>query len=181
MRISLVVRYQHRIVAGLIIPLFLWCVDAPAFAAATPQEVFKASFKTVEVKPDHMIIVYELIAPTADSYEVSFVLLREGSPTFRIPVRSASGDIGEGKFAGNARQVRWDYLKDCPTGVGGEGFYLEIMVTKVSGSNLLYYLGIGALAVVGGGVAILVGGKQGGTTAASTPTALPVPPSRPSQ
>ena len=181
MRISRVVRYQRRIIAGLMIPLLLWCVDASAFAAVPPQEVIKATFKTVEVKPDHMIIVYELTAPTADSYEVSFVLLKEGSPSFRIPVRSASGDIGEGKFAGNARQVRWDYPKDCPTSVGGDGFYLEITVTKVSGSNLLYYLGLGALAIVGGGVAILVGGKQGGTTAASTPTELPVPPSRPSQ
>ena len=180
MRISHLVRYQGRIVAGLIIPLLLWCVDASAFAAVPRQDVFKASFKTVEVKPDHMVIVYELLAPADDSYEVSFVLLKEGSPSFRIPVSSASGDVGEGKFAGSSRQVRWDYLKDCPANMGGDGFYFEITVSKASRSNLLYYLGVGALAVIGGGVAIL-GGKKEATTATSTPTALPVPPSRPSQ
>jgi hypothetical protein len=146
-----------------------------------PQDEFKVTIKAVEVKPDHIVITYELVASATESYEVSLVLLKEGSPSFKVPVRAAAGDIGEGKFTGGTRQVRWEFAKDYPAGLQGDGFYFEITVTKVSGSNLLLYLGLGALAVVGGGVALLAGGKK--EAAASTPPAveLPSPPTRPSQ
>lgn len=181
MRISQVVRFRRRTVAGLIIPLLLWCVDASAFLKTAPQqEEIKVTLRSVQVKPDHILITYELVAPASESYEVSVVLLKEGSPSFRIPVRAASGDIGEGKFAGGARQVRWEFAKDYPSGLYGDGFYFEITVNKVTRSNLLLYLGLGGLAVVGGAVAILVAGKKVGETA-QAPLELPLPPLRPSQ
>jgi hypothetical protein len=181
MRISRVYRLRRRIVAALIIPLLLWCVDASAFVKVVPQDEIKVTLKAVEVKPDHIVITYELIAPATESYEVSLVLLKEGSPSFRVPVRAASGDIGDGKFSGGTREVRWEFAKDYPTGLGGDGFYFEITVTKVKESNLLLYVGLGALAVIGGGVAILGGGKKEGAASSPTPTELPAPPSRPSQ
>jgi hypothetical protein len=145
-----------------------------------PQDEIKVTLKAVEVKPDHIVITYELIAPATESYEVSLVLLKEGSPSFKVPVRAASGDIGEGNFSGGARQVRWEFAKDYPTGLGGDGFYFEITVTKVSRSNLLYYIGGGLVAVVGAAV-LLGGGKKEGAASLPSPTELPAPPSRPSQ
>ena len=180
MRISRVYRLRRRIVAALIIPLLLWGVDASAFVKVVPQDEIKVTIKAVEVKPDHIVITYELVASATESYEVSLVLLKEGSPSFKVPVRAASGDIGEGNFSGGARQVRWEFAKDYPTGLGGDGFYFEITVTKVSGSNLLYYIGGGLVAIVGA-VAILGGGKKEGAASSPTPTELPAPPSRPSQ
>jgi len=182
MRISRIYRLRRCITVGLIVPLLLWCVDASAFATVSPQDEIRISIRTVEVNPDHIIITYELTASAADEYEVTLVLLKEGSASFRIPVRSASGDIGEGKFAGGSRRVRWDFGKDYPSGLSGDGFYFEISVSRVTKSNLLLYLGLGGAAVVIGGVAILAGGKKGGTTTGTpTPVELPMPPARPSQ
>ncbi|MBM4159469.1 MAG: hypothetical protein FJ217_00060 [Ignavibacteria bacterium] len=180
MRISRVYRYRRQVIAGLILPLLIWCVNSTAFAAPAPQDELRITIKAVEVKPDYIIVSYELVAPAADSYEVSLVLLREGSSSFRIPVRAASGDIGEGKFAGGVRQVRWEFGKDYPRGLSGEGFYFEISVSKVKSSNLLLYVGLGGLAAVGGAVALLAGGKKSeGTTSTPSPAELPMPPARP--
>ena len=180
MRISHVVRYGRRIVAGLMVPLLLWCVDASAFLKTLPQqEEIKVTIRSVQVNPDHLLITYELTAPATESYEVSLVLLKEGNSTFRIPVRSASGDLGEGTFAGDARQVKWEYSKDYPGGLYGDGFYFEITVNKVSKSNLLLYLGLGGLALAGG-AAVLLGGSKGGDSTPSQ-TQLPLPPTRPNQ
>jgi hypothetical protein len=181
MSISQMFRFRRRVIAMLILPLLLWCVDVPALAARPRQDEFKVTIRTVEVKPDYIVISYELIAPASESYQVSLVLLREGNASFRVPVRAASGDIGEGKFSGATRQVRWEFAKDYPAGLAGDGFYFEISVTKVTGSNLLYYIGLGGLAVVGGAVALLAGGKEGGAAPSATTLELPAPPGRPSQ
>lgn len=179
MRISQVVRFRRRIVAGLILPLLLWCVDAPAYLKTAPQqEEIKVTVRSVQVNPDNILITYQLSAPAGESYEVSLVLLKEGNSTFRVPVRAASGDLGEGKFAGDARQVKWEFSRDYRGDLYGDGFYFEITVNKVGKSNLLLYLGLGGLAVAGGAAAILLGGKK---SSESTTTALPMPPSRPTQ
>jgi hypothetical protein len=181
MRISRIARICPRIVVGLIIPLLFWCVDASAFLKEAPQqEEFKATIRAVQVNPDHILITYSLSGSASESYEVSLVLLKEGSPSFRIPVRSASGDIGEGKFSGDSRQVKWEFARDYPSGLSGEGFYFEITVNKVTKSNLLLYLGLGGLAIAGGAAAVLLGGKGGGETTTAR-TELPFPPTRPSQ
>jgi hypothetical protein len=181
MSISRLFLLRKRIVAALILPLLLWCVDVPLLAAMPRQDEVKVAIRTVEVQPKVIVVTYELVAPASESYEVNLVLLREGSASFKVPVRSASGDIGEGKFSGTARQVRWEYAKDYAGALTGDGYYFEITVTKVSGSNLLYYIGLGGLAVVGGAVALLAGGKKAVPAASSTSSELPTPPGRPSQ
>jgi hypothetical protein len=178
MMISRVFRFRRRIVTALVLPLFLWSVDATAFAARPADEEIRVTIKAVDVKPDLIVISYELIGAESESYEVSFVLLKEGSSAFRVPVRSASGDLGKGQFSGGTRQVRWEYKRDSPANLEGDGFYFEITVTRVSRSNLLLYVGLGALAI-GGGVAILAAKKGGGE--APSPTELPLPPARPAQ
>jgi len=178
MRISQIVRFRHRVVAGLILPLFLWCVDAPAYLRTVPQqEEIKVTIRSVQVNPDNILITYELSAPAGESYEVGLVLLKEGNSGFRVPVRAASGDLGEGKFVGDARQVRWEFSRDYPSGLYGDGFYFEITVNKVAKSNLLLYLGLGGLAVAGGAAAVLLGSKK----SSESTSALPMPPSRPTQ
>jgi len=177
MTISRIFRLRKGVVTVVMLPLLLWCVDLPAFAAMPRQDEIKVTIRTVEVKPSFIVVTYELVAPASESYEVNLVLLREGNASFRVPVRSASGDIGEGKHPGAARQVRWEYAKDYAGTLAGDGYYFEITVTKVSGSNLLYYIGLGGLAVVGGAVALLAGGKKSGATTSE----LPAPPGRPSQ
>ena len=180
MSISRVFRIRKSVVTVLILPLLFWCIDLPALAAPRQDEI-KISIRTVEVKPDYIVVTYELVAPATESYQVSLVLLREGNASFRVPVRSASGDIGEGKFSGAARQVRWEYAEDYAGTLAGDGYYFEITVTKVSGSNLLYYIGLGGLAVVGGAVALLAGAKKGGAASPVSSSELPAPPGRPSQ
>jgi hypothetical protein len=181
MSISRMFLLRKRVVEAVILPLLLWCLDVPVLAAMPRQDEVKIAIRTVEVKSGFIVVTYELVAPASESYEVSLVLLKEGNASFKVPVRSASGDIGEGKFSGTSRQVRWEYAKDYAGELAGDGYYFEITVTKVSGSNLLYYIGLGGLAVVGGAVALLAGGKKAETSTSSTSSELPTPPGRPSQ
>ena len=183
MRISQVCRLRRRVAAVLIVPLLLWCVDAPALAQQqAPQEnKAEAIVLSVEAKPNSIDIRYEFMVGATGSYVVSIDLLKTGDPSFRVPLRSISGDIGIVSSARGTREVHWNYLKDYPAGIGGDDYYFSITLNKVGsggqagGSNLWYYVGSG-LVVIGSAVALLVIGKK-----AATSTELPSAPVRPTQ
>lgn len=184
MRISRVARARRFVAAALIIPLLLWFTGASALIRQDAPDNFKAALKMVQLRGRIIVITYEITGVETDSYVVSFVLLREGEPQLKVPVSTASGDIGEGKFCGGTRAVIWDYGKDYPRGVRefGEdsrmglasGYYVEMIVKKSRGGNLLYYVG-GGIVLVAGVVALLIFGKKGAGA-----TELPSAPSRPS-
>ena len=176
MSISRIFGFRRGIVLWLIIPLIMWCINVPAFAQQAAQPKPRVTLKAVEVGSEYVTIKYELTAAAAEWYDVRFNLLKQGEPSFKVPVRSASGDIGVVKSSGSTLEVQWDFIKDYPQGLAGEGYYFDIVVTKASGgSNLLYYLG-GGLAVAAGVAAYLVFGNKGGGAAE-----LPAAPARPSQ
>lgn len=131
------------------------------------------------VQGDVVYISYDLLAPSDQEYEVTIVLLRESDRSFKIVPKSLTGSVGEGKFAGQSREIKWEFKKDVPRVLAGEGYYFEISVEPVGGSNTLLYVGLG-VAAVGGAAAVLLGGKKGGDeTSTPTATELPAPPSRP--
>lgn len=176
----------HRYVAAaLVLPVIMWCTDATAMASHAPQDEVKGALKSVELKSRFIIITYELKESESESYEVSFELRKEKDPLFKVQVISATGDIGVGKFSGGIREVRWEFARDYPSGLWqltrdsqqglAGGYYIEMTVKMVRGSNLLYYIG-GGLAFLGGVVALLVLGSK-----ATGPKELPSAPSRPAQ
>ena len=180
MRISQVFRARQAIVRVLILPLLLWCIDAPALAKLRIDEGVRLSVKAVEVKGDIILISYDLVVPAGEKYEVSIVMMKEKVPSVKIPVRSASGDVGESTYTSGAKQVRWEYKKDIPSGLWGDGFYVEITINRASGTSVWWYVGIGAV-VLGGGAALAGGKKSNGSSTPTVPPVieLPSPPSRP--
>ncbi len=126
---------------------------------------------------DEVLITYQLNAPRSKTYEVSVILKRETDPNFAVIPRAVSGDVGTGKFAAGARQIRWDYLKDIPEGLTGSGYWFEITANEVveeGGSSWWIYAAGGAAAVTGAIVLLGGGGSDGGTP---PPQTLPNPPS----
>jgi hypothetical protein len=86
----------------------------------------------LEFEQEIAIITYDLAAKFGETYEVVASLVKEGDPEFRIPLKSTTGDIGVGKFAGNGRRIQWEYRKDLPTDFsGGSEYSVEITATLV--------------------------------------------------
>ncbi len=173
--------YEVRgaIIRLTILPLVLFLLDVSHVAVARPQERPQVRNVNLEIKQDIAIITYDLQAPPDESYEISAALIKEGEPAFRIVLKSATGDIGKGKFAGTRRQILWEWRKDLPKDFkGGLEYAVEVSATRIEaggGGSWVYYVLGGAL--IAGGVVVLAGGKSGSKDATS---ALPSsPPGRP--
>lgn len=76
-------------------------------------------------------ITYDLIARLDGTFDVAAFLTKEGDPTYRIPIKSATGDIGRGKFAGLGRKIQWEWKKDLPKDFAGGAVAVEFEVTMV--------------------------------------------------
>jgi hypothetical protein len=126
------------------------------------------------VDGDEIVITYDLKGSPDERYEVTVVMLREDVSSFRIVPQNVEGDVGVGFFAGPGRQIIWSYKKDYPAGFQGEGYFFEVRVKSASGDNSWLYYTIGATAVVGGVIAILLATKE-----AASVKELPFPPGRP--
>jgi len=93
------------------------------------------------------------------------VVRRERNQSFLHIPRSVAGEIGEGRYAGQNRQVTWDFLKEFPQGLEGDDYYFVIEVEIVSsGISPLWYIG-GGLGIVGGVVGYVL--SKGGSEAAT--------------
>jgi hypothetical protein len=176
--------YNRRrpIIAATIVPLLLLLLELPLEAMPIYQE--KPTVRNVQAdfdfEKDIATITYDLIAKPGETYEVFASLVKEGDPEFRIPLKSSTGDIGVGKFAGNGRRIQWEFKKDLPKDfVGGPGYSVEITarwVEEGGGGSWVYYVLGGAL--VAGGVVFLARPKTSESSTASTQ--LPsTPPGRP--
>lgn len=108
-----------------------------------------------EPQGDNIVIYYDLEADPEEEYEVNLFLLRESDKKFKYAPEYVSGDIGEGKFAGEKKKIIWNIQKEFPEGLEGEDFYFEIIAEEIGGSSWFYYVGA---AVVAAGAAVLLGG-----------------------
>ena len=172
---------RRPIIAAVAIPLFLFLVEVPAEAMpAFQQKPYVREPVHLEFEKDIAIITYDLVAQFGETYEIVAALVKEGDPKFRIPLKSATGDIGQGKFAGNGRRIQWEYKKDLPKDfIGGSEYSVEVTATLVEeggGGAWVYYVLGGAL--IAGGAVVLAGSKKSGEVQTTTP--LPsTPPGRP--
>ncbi len=175
-------RRKRLIVSLTIVPLVVFLLDVPLFATPAVQEKPEVQNVRLEIKEEVATITYDLVGQPDQTYEIVATLVKEGDLSFRIPVKSATGDIGKGIYSGLSRQIQWDWKKDLPKDfTGGAGYSVEITVIPVSsgGGSWLYYVLGGAL--IAGGVVALTGGKksEGGGTQTTVPLGLPSPPGRP--
>ena len=174
MCLSRIFRFRHRVIASLIVALLLWSVYASALARQLQENKVPANVVSVEAKSDHITIKYEFTAKATGEYMVRMDLLKKGEPSFKVPLRSVSGDIGVVKSSPGAKEVQWKFASDYPAGVTGGDYYFGITMDEAeSHSNLWYYIG-GGLAVAVGVMAYIVFGNK-----ATEKTELPSAPVRP--
>jgi hypothetical protein len=174
--------YKRRrpIIAAVITPLLLFLLDLPLEAMPAYQEKPTVRNVQLEFQADFAVVTYDLVAKFGETYEVVASLVKEGDSNFRIPLKSATGDIGVGKFAGNGRRIQWDFSKDLPSDfAGGSEYSVEVTATWVEeggGGSWVYYVLGGAL--IAGGVVYLTRPKpaESSTTTTSLPSS---PPGRP--
>ena len=171
---------RRPIIAATIIPILMFLLEFPLKAMPTYQQKPEVRNVHLELGQDIAIITYDLVANLGETYDVAASLVKEGDPSYRIPLKSTTGDIGEGKFAGNNRRVQWAFRKDLPKDfTGGPEYSIEITATWIEeggGGSWVYYVLGGA--VVAGGVVFLTRPKPTESVTATTP--LPsTPPGRP--
>jgi hypothetical protein len=176
--------YNRRrlIIAGTIVPLGIFLLQPPLEAKPQAQDKPLVRNVNLEINEEIAIITYDLIAKSGESYEVVASLVKDGDPNYRVPVKSATGDIGEGKFAGLQRRIQWDWKKDLPKDfTGGSEYSIEVTATHLEeggGGSWVYYVLGGAL--IAGGAAALAGGKKNGGESSTASSPLPSnPPGRP--
>ena len=177
MRIAVFSRYQRLITIVVLPVLALFLFHEPAEARKRKDEEPKVTNIRWVTKNDMIVVNYDLKGSSDAKYEIDIVMKNEKDATFSLVPTSVDGDIGQGMFAGTNREIRWYYRHDYPKGFEGAGYYIEIHAKTVGGqSNLLYYI-IGAAAVTGGVIALVVG--KGQSSGGNGITYLPMPPGRP--
>ena len=169
-------QYQKPILFGLLPLLFALLIDVPAFAQEKSSDEEKPTNVKWSTKEDIIIINYDLNSPTEEKYDVSIIMKREGDDSFAVVPAAVEGDIGTGLFAGTGREIRWYYRRDFPQGLQGSGYYFEIHIKMIKESSKLIYYIVGAAAVTGGLIVLLVSRNQNTTI---PPLDLPTPPARP--
>ena len=182
MRITDFLVYRKIVIGGMILPLLIFLIDARLLASPNDQEDLRVSNVDWKVQGEIIVITYDLNTAGNEQVKVKISLLNENDKSVKIVPQTITGDIGEGNFNGTGRTIRWDYLKDIPQGLQGEGYYFEINAEKVGGGMPWLYIAAGAAAV--GGAVVLLGGSKsssGNGTTSGGSVDLPVPPSRPPQ
>jgi len=108
----------------------------PSVARQQYQENPKAQNVNWDFRGDVCIITYDLPAPLDAMFEVSAAVVKQGDPNYRVPVKSATGDIGKGNFAGMNRQIRWEYRNDLPPDfTGGSEYTVSVEVRQITGGG----------------------------------------------
>ena len=168
--------FQKPILLGLLPLLFALLIDVPAFAQEKSSDDEKPTNVKWSTKDETIIINYDLNSPAGEKYDISIVMKREGDESFAVVPSAVEGDIGVGLFAGTGREIRWYYRRDFPQGLQGGGYYFEIHIKMIKESSKLIYYIVGAAAVTGGLIVLLVSRNQNTTI---PPLDLPTPPARP--
>jgi len=122
------------------------------------------------------IINYDLPGKESDDCEITLFLMDKSNSDYSYEVKSASGDIGKGKYFGINKTIRWNWDKDFKGSIDNNNLYLMLKLES-SGGGIKWYYWVGA-AVLGGTAALLLSGKKdsGGS---SNSNSIPAPPSRP--
>lgn len=173
---DLFIKFRKPVIFGLL-PLFL-CLTLNMGSLAgnkpTDQDAQSTNVRWV-VKDEVIIITYDLLEPSENRYSVNVVMRREGDAEFAAVPQTVEGDIGEGFFAGQNREIRWYFRRDYPDGFQGAGYYFEFRIEIVGQDNTILYYALGAAAIAGGIIAFVVGKSQD----EPPEPGLPAPPARP--
>ncbi|HLP15751.1 MAG TPA: hypothetical protein VK470_05800 [Bacteroidota bacterium] len=119
-------------------------------------------------KNDAFEILYTITGSSDDEYEVTLSLLRDSDPKFLFLPKLATGDIGDGKFAGKINSIKWSYKNELPAAVKGNDYRFDLRIRKLEHRSFPWlWTGVGVAA--GGAAAILLLSKKGNDGGGGTP------------
>ena len=106
----------------------MFLLELPLEAMPAYQEKPTVRNVHLEFEQEIAIITCDLVAKLGETNEVVASLVREGDSSFRIPLKSTTGDIA----LGNGHRIQWEYRKDLPTDFSrGSEYSVEITATLV--------------------------------------------------
>lgn len=165
----------HHITVCLIPILITFFVTEALFSQNRSDESPVITNVEWVTKSDVITIKYDLLGSTKYKYAIDVVMKKEDDPTFNIIPLTIEGDIGEGYYAGENKEIRWYYRRDHPQGFSKDGYYFEIFVKQVPESKTWLYYVLGGVATTAGIVALIISKGAGD----EKPKELPYPPTRP--
>lgn len=170
-------QYQRPVSFILLPVLCMLLFRQPAHGQGDASDNLATKNVKWSLKDDLITINYDLTGSPSDKYAISIVMKKDNDRSVAIVPKSVEGDVGDGYFAGTDREIRWYFRNEYPQGFSAEGYYFEIHVQVVGRESNWMYYALGAAALAGGVVALIVG-KGGGDTPPSS-VELPMPPGRP--
>lgn len=169
--------YRRGMIAGLMLPIFLFFVETPASGGDDRYEEIRLEKIDTTWEGDTVVITYNLLAPLDKTYEVRLVMQRESDSTFKFFPKTVSGDIGKGKFAGKGRKIRWAHKQEAAQSFMGDDYYFVIVIKKTGSRKAWLYSTLAATVLGGAGYALK--DKIFSSTDSPRPTELASPPKRP--
>lgn len=104
---------------------------------------------------NQVIVTYDLVGKRDSKYTIGLLLSCDYGQTFSIIPRHVRGAVGEKAVRpGSKRRIVWEYLKDFPDGLAGDGYVFAVEVMESQSKAWWPYLAAGV--VVGGTAAVVL-------------------------
>lgn len=161
--------------------IIVMLINVVAFAAPGSSQQPKVENVHFSVYSGLVIVNYNLLGNSSSKYKVQLILRKGSDPSYTYFPKSLTGDIGEGKFAGQGKQILWLIDQEFPQGLPGNDYYFVVQAEEMeqsSGSQILTWVGSG-VAVLAAAVTYVILSSSKSAPGNSTAVGFPAPPGRP--
>jgi hypothetical protein len=134
-----------------LLAVFLWLL----FSQNSFPQTVKVESVRFEQQGDYVVIHYNLNVPSDKKCTISIEASQDFGRTFTIEPIAVSGDVGKGVKAGLDRQIRWNLIRDFPSGIEGQGFVFAVNAKLDKSKSKWPFIALGT-GVVGGVVYLLI-------------------------
>jgi len=84
-----------------------------------------SNVRASQTEDDQIIVTYDLLGESYQTFEISVLLSRDGGQNFDITPRMVNGDVGENVKPGRGKKMVWDVLMDVPR-LQGSAFVFRV-------------------------------------------------------
>ncbi len=125
--------------------------------SAQGLQVSNVSFKE---EKDVITVSYDLAGSEDKTYFVNLMVSYNFGESFPIQPITVIGDVGRGVHPGKGKIILWQFRKDFPGGLRGQGFVFAVHAREEIHTNRISYIVAGSL--VGGGLVYFINNSLSG-------------------